>query len=120
MAHRIGGGRRRWLIAPVLGAAVMATVLGVGSSAASPAKPSKTSTANAQIVVGLITKTDTNPFFVKMKEGANKAAKAAGAKLLTAAGKFDGDSASQITAIENMVTAGAKGILITPSNTKAI
>jgi len=72
------------------------------------------------IVIGLITKTETNPFFVKMKEGASEAAKAKGAKLMTAAGKFDGDNASQVTAIENMVTAGAKAILITPSDTKAI
>ena len=73
-----------------------------------------------QPVIGLITKTETNPFFVKMKEGAAEAAKANGAKLMTAAGKFDGDNASQVTAIENMVTAGAKAILITPSDTKAI
>ena len=72
------------------------------------------------IVVGLITKTDTNPFFVKMKEGAMEAAKARGARLLTAAGKFDGDNASQVTAIENMVSGGARAILITPSDTKAI
>ena len=72
------------------------------------------------IVVGLITKTDTNPFFVKMKEGAMEAAKAKGAKLITAAGKFDGDNASQVTAIENMVSGGARAILITPSDTKAI
>jgi len=73
-----------------------------------------------EVVVGLITKTDSNPFFVKMKEGAEQAAKAHGAKLMTAAGKFDGDNATQMTAIENMVTAGAKAILITPSDTKAI
>jgi fructose transport system substrate-binding protein len=76
--------------------------------------------AQDQIVVGLITKTETNPFFVKMKEGAQAAADAAGAKLITAAGAFDGDNEGQVTAIENMVNAGAKGILITPSNTKAI
>jgi len=73
-----------------------------------------------QPVVGLITKTETNPFFVKMKEGADEAAKAKGAKLMSASGKFDGDNAGQVTAIENMVTAGAKAILITPSDTKAI
>lgn len=73
-----------------------------------------------QVVVGLITKTDTNPFFVKMRQGAEAAAQKNGAKLLTAAGKFDGDNASQVTAIENMLTAGAKAILITPSDTKAI
>ncbi|WP_206994998.1 sugar ABC transporter substrate-binding protein [Trinickia mobilis] len=71
-------------------------------------------------VIGLITKTDTNPFFVKMKQGAEGAAQKDGAKLLTAAGKFDGDNASQVTAIENMMTAGAKAILITPSDTRAI
>jgi fructose transport system substrate-binding protein len=72
------------------------------------------------IVIGLITKTDTNPFFVKMKEGATAEAKAKGARLMSAAGKFDGDNASQVTAIENMVSGGAKAILITPSDTKAI
>ena len=71
-------------------------------------------------IVGLITKTETNPFFVKMKEGAQHAAKLKGAKLLTAAGKSDGDNAGQVTAIENMVSAGAKAILITPSDSKAI
>ncbi|MEV1242830.1 sugar ABC transporter substrate-binding protein [Nonomuraea sp. NPDC050022] len=70
--------------------------------------------------VGLITKTETNPFFVKMKEGAQQAAKSSGLELMTAAGKFDGDNASQLTAIENMVAAGVKGILITPNDTKAI
>ncbi|HEU0113368.1 MAG TPA: sugar ABC transporter substrate-binding protein [Thermomicrobiales bacterium] len=75
---------------------------------------------NDQIIVGLITKTETNPFFVKMKEGAEKAAQENNVKLLTASGKFDADNASQVTAIENMVTAGAKGILITPGDTKAI
>jgi fructose transport system substrate-binding protein len=73
-----------------------------------------------QPVIGLITKTDTNPFFVKMKEGAAAAATKDGAKLLTAAGRYDGDNGAQVTAIENMTTAGAKAILITPSDTKAI
>ena len=73
-----------------------------------------------QPVIGLITKTDTNPFFVKMKEGAEAAAQKDGAKLLTAAGRYDGDNSAQVTALENMTTAGAKAILITPSDTKAI
>jgi fructose transport system substrate-binding protein len=73
-----------------------------------------------QPIIGLITKTDTNPFFVKMKQGAQQATDAAGAKLLTAAGRYDGDNATQVTAIENMVGAGVKAILITPGDTKAI
>ena len=73
-----------------------------------------------QPIIGLITKTETNPFFVKMREGAAQAAATRNAKLMTAAGRFDGDNASQITALENMVAAGAKAILITPSDTRAI
>jgi fructose transport system substrate-binding protein len=68
-----------------------------------------------QIVIGLITKTETNPFFVKMKEGAQAEAKKMGAKLMTASGKKDGDTAAQIAAIETMTAAGAKTILITSS-----
>jgi fructose transport system substrate-binding protein len=71
-------------------------------------------------IIGLITKTETNPFFVKMKEGAQAAARSNGARLLSGAGKNDGDNAGQVTAMENMIAAGAKVILITVSDSKAI
>lgn len=76
--------------------------------------------ATAQPVIGLITKTESNPFFVKMKEGADAEAKKLGARLLSASGKTDGDNAGQVTAMENMIAAGAKTILLTPSDAKAI
>src|SRR3712207_4085459 len=41
-------------------------------------------------------------------------------ELITASGKFDTDNASQVAALENMTTQGAKGILIVPSDSKAI
>ncbi|MCG8273088.1 sugar ABC transporter substrate-binding protein [Aquamicrobium sp. NLF2-7] len=68
----------------------------------------------------LITKTDTNPFFVKMKEGAVAKAKELGVNLKTYAGKIDGDSESQVAAIESCIADGAKGILITASDTAGI
>jgi len=71
-------------------------------------------------IIGLITKTDTNPFFVAMRDGAAAEASARGANLLTAAGKNVLDNAAQVTAIENMMAAGAKTILITASDAKAI
>lgn len=73
-----------------------------------------------EIIVGLITKTETNPFFVKMREGAQAKADELGATLMTAAGTFDGDNEAQVTAIENMVNAGATAILLVPSDTTAI
>ncbi|MEZ4563071.1 MAG: sugar ABC transporter substrate-binding protein [Thermomicrobiales bacterium] len=98
--------------------AVLALLVAALPFMAAVSQPAKAQ--DEEIIVGLITKTESNPFFVKMKEGAQAAADEAGVKLLTAAGQFDADNASQVAAIENMVTAGAKGILITPGDTKAI
>jgi fructose transport system substrate-binding protein len=100
------------LAAAVLAVAVASAFSALGVSA----KPSRSS---ASIKVGLITKDVTNPFFVKMRAGATAQAKKLGATLMYAAGKNSSDNASQITAIENMVTAGVKGILITVADAKA-
>src|ERR1700690_1763415 len=72
------------------------------------------------IIVGLITKTENNPFFVKMREGAQAKAKELGLDLRTFAGKYDGDNDSQVAAIENLISAGAKGFAIVPSDSTAI
>ena len=77
-------------------------------------------TASAEVGACLITKTDTNPFFVKMKEGAEAKAKELGITLKAYAGKIDGDHDSQVAAIESCIADGAKGILIAASDTKAI
>jgi fructose transport system substrate-binding protein len=68
----------------------------------------------------LITKTDTNPFFVKMREGALAKAEELGVSLSTYAGKVDGDHETQVAAIETCIADGAKGILITASDTSSI
>ncbi|MCB5204906.1 sugar ABC transporter substrate-binding protein [Neorhizobium sp. T786] len=91
--------------------AFAALALGVAFSA--PAKAQEVSAC-------LITKTDTNPFFVKMKEGATAKAQELGVTLKSYAGKIDGDSESQVAAIETCIADGAKGILLTASDTKGI
>lgn len=68
----------------------------------------------------LITKTDTNPFFVKMREGAEAAATEAGITLRSYAGKIDGDHETQVAAIETCIADGASGILLTASDTSSI
>lgn len=68
----------------------------------------------------LITKTDTNPFFVKMREGAEAAAAEAGITLRSYAGKVDGDHETQVAAIETCIADGASGILLTASDTSSI
>ncbi|MQW89031.1 sugar ABC transporter substrate-binding protein [Sinorhizobium saheli] len=95
----------------VLSAAFGALVLGVAFASPSQA---------ADVSACLITKTDTNPFFVKMKEGAAAKAQELGVTLKAYAGKVDGDHDSQVAAIESCIADGAKGILIAASDTKAI
>ena len=95
----------------VLSGAFAALVLGVAFSAPAHA---------AGVSACLITKTDTNPFFVKMKDGATAKAKELGVTLKSYAGKIDGDSESQVAAIETCIADGSKGILITASDTKGI
>ena len=99
---------RNVLAATVALAVAGATVIGIAAA------------QNKAPYIGLITKTESNPFFVKMKEGAQKEATRLGAKFIAAAGKQDGDNAGQVAAIENMVAAGVNTILITPSDSKAI
>ena len=96
----------------VVGTVAVATVASASTSGSAAAEQEK-------IKVGLITKDVTNPFFVKMRAGATAQAKKLGAELIYAAGKNSSDNAGQITAIENMVTAGVKGILITVADAKA-
>ncbi|MFZ2101579.1 MAG: substrate-binding domain-containing protein, partial [Oricola sp.] len=96
---------------PLIASTVAALALGVAFAA-----PAKAEGVGAC----LITKTDTNPFFVKMKEGAEAKAAELGVTLKSYAGKVDGDNESQVAAIESCIADGAKGILLTPSDTKAI
>ena len=76
--------------------------------------------AHAGDVVGLVTKTNTNPFFVKMREGFEAKAKELGLTPQAYAGKFDGDNDGEVRAIEQLMAAGAKGILLVPSDSTAI
>jgi len=73
-----------------------------------------------RVTVGLIVKRNTNPFWVTMKDTAQDTANDDNVKLLTAAGTSDIDNQSQVAAIRRMTKEGAKGILISPANSKAI
>ena len=76
--------------------------------------------SSGKVKIGLITKTDSNPYFVSMRDAAQKEADKQGAQLIATAGTADGDNDSQVTAVENMIASGVKAILITPNDSKAI
>lgn len=89
-------------------------------SAIALASMTGTAFASDSVTACLITKTDTNPFFVKMREGAEAKAAELGMELKSFAGKVDGDHETQVAAIETCIADGAKGILLTASDTSSI
>lgn len=94
---------------------VATLALGAGSCKKKGPNP-----AGEKILIGMVTKTETNPFFVKLRTSAVARAQQQGAELIALAGRFDGDNEGQVAAMENLIARGVKGILIVPSNSSGI
>ncbi len=104
--------RRRIITAGALTAAAALAFTGCASGGTASGADAS---GDEPIGVSLIVKTTTNPFFVAMQDGAEAAAEELGVELTMAAGKEDGDEDTQIQAIENAISKGDAGILITPN-----
>ena len=72
------------------------------------------------VSIGLITKQETNPYWVTLRKVAEDTAHKAGATLTTATGDSDVDVESQRAALNDMVAKGVNGILIAPTDSKAL
>ncbi len=103
---------------PALLAVLTVAALAVGCT--STKSGSDESTGDGKTKIGLVTKTDSNPYFVALRDAAKAEADKSGAELVALAGKFDGDNDGQVAAIENLVQQGAKTILVTPNNSTGI
>lgn len=90
-----------------------ASACGSGDSGGSGGSASGGSSGSDKVGVSLILKTLTNPYFVAMSDDAKAEAAKKNVDLTVAAGNQDGDTATQITAIQNAISRGDKGILIT-------
>ena len=107
-------GRRALLTTFAVSAAAALSLTGcAGNSGGTPSDGGDA--GGDEIGVSLIVKTNSNPFFIAMQEGAQAAAEANGVSLTLAAGKEDGDEDTQIQAIEAAISKGDAGILITPN-----
>jgi fructose transport system substrate-binding protein len=98
-------------------AAVASTALALSACNRGGSTDTGSSGGASSVGVALITKTSTNPFFVAMQNGAKAEAAKNNIKLTIASGKAEGDDQGQITAIEDAIARGDKGILITPMST---
>ncbi len=115
---RRGRGRRALTAAIALCAAgVLAACSSSGSSSSSSTPASSGSAtgaaSGAPVGVSLILKTLSNPYFVTMEKDAQAEAAKDNVHLTVSAGSTDGDTQSQISAIDNAIARGDKGILIT-------
>ncbi len=113
MRNHMHRGRKALLTTFAVSAAAALTLTGCAGN--SGASPSEGTDGEGEIGVSLIVKTNSNPFFIAMQEGAQAAAEANGVSLTLAAGKEDGDEDTQIQAIEAAISKGDAGILITPN-----
>jgi fructose transport system substrate-binding protein len=94
----------------------IARLIALGAAAALGLGVAACGDEEEEVTVGLITKQETNPFWVKMRETAEKTAGDNNVELLTATGTSDVDSDSQVRALEDMTQQGAQGILIAPAS----
>ena len=105
--------RRRGQLSAGLVAAAIAALLSVGAAACG-------GDDEERVTLGLITKQETNPFWVTMREVAQDTADDDDVELLTATGRSDVDYRSQVRAIQDMTRGGATGILIAPTDSEAV
>jgi fructose transport system substrate-binding protein len=104
--QRIARPRTLMIAGLAIGTLVMAACGSSGSS-------SSGGSSGGKVGVSLILKTLTNPYFVSMEKDAKTEAAKDNVNLTVAAGKSDGDTQTQISAIDNAISRGDKGILIT-------
>jgi fructose transport system substrate-binding protein len=93
--------------------AVAALAACSSSSNSGASSSSSGGSGGSPVGVSLILKTLTNPYFVSMESDAKTAAAKDNVSLTVAAGTKDGDTQTQISAIDNAIARGDKGILIT-------
>ncbi|NGQ96712.1 ribose ABC transporter substrate-binding protein RbsB [Brevibacillus sp. SYP-B805] len=77
-----------------------------------------TNAGTGKVTIGLAISTLNNPFFVSLKEGAEKAAKEAGADLIVV--DAQDDTAKQISSVEDLIQKKVNVILINPTDSAAI
>ena len=94
---------------------ILAAVLISACAAPQAAAPTATPTEKS---LGLVLSTLNNPFFVTLRDGAQKAADAAGTKLIIV--DAQDDSAKMTAGIEDLITKKVSAILINPTDSDAV
>ncbi len=104
-----------------IAASGLALSLVAAAAACSSDDDSPASVAGADdVTIGIVELNLSNPFFGTLQKATEAAATAKGWKVMKAEAKVPGDSATQVTAIENMINRGVKAIVLDPANPTAL
>ncbi|MGG1572472.1 ribose ABC transporter substrate-binding protein RbsB [Fictibacillus sp. NRS-1165] len=101
------------LIVLVIGALIL-----TACSTKAPGSDDSKKKGKGDLKIGLSVSTLNNPFFVTLKEGAEKEAKKAGVQLKTV--DAQDDSAKQVNDIEDLIQQGVDVLLVNPTDSAAI
>lgn len=93
----------------------LAACTNTGPAASPTAAPAPSS---GEITIGLVISTLNNPFFVTLRDGAQRAADAAGVKLTIV--DAQDDSAKMIAGIEDLITKKVNALIINPTDSDAV
>lgn len=109
--NRLAGRKGRLGLAAGAAAAALA-LAGCGAAPGTGAGSGSSGASHGPVKVALILKEFTNPYWISMEKSAKAEAAKLGIQLQVTAGNSDDDTTSQISQIDNAISAGDKGIII--------
>lgn len=111
----------RWARRPAqLGVVALAGTCALAVAGCSSSSGTTTGSSGGPVTIGIVELNLSNPFFGTLEKATESAAKAKGWKVMKAEAKVPGDSATQVTAIENMIANHVKAIVVDPANSTAL
>lgn len=97
---------------------LMVVLAGCSTKAPGTDKASDKAKKNDKVKIGLSISTLNNPFFVSLKEGAEKEAKVQGADIIVV--DSQNDSAKQVSDVEDLIQKGVDVLIINPTDSDAV
>jgi ribose transport system substrate-binding protein len=119
LSEALGRTTRRALVPALLALVTALLVLALAGcdEVETPAPPAPASEATTVVPrVALVMKTLTNPFFLKMEQGARRAAAELGAELVVRTGAQETSIEQQVAIIDQLIAANVSAIVIAPGD----
>lgn len=108
---------KKWALVSVLLVGVLVLAACAPQATATPTAAAGAA-AGGKYTLGLVVSTLNNPFFVSLRDGAQKAADSAGATLIVV--DAQDDSAKMTSGIEDLISRGVNALIVNPTDSDAV